>query len=52
MKAAVYEGIDKIVVKEVETPVPDAQSVLVRVKSCAVCGSDIQIGRASCRERV
>lgn len=45
MKAAVYEGIDQISVREVPTPVPDDDSVLLRVKACAVCGSDIRIFR-------
>ena len=43
MKAAVYEGFDKMEVKEVPTPVCDDNSVLMRVKACAVCGSDIRI---------
>ena len=43
MKAAVFEALDKMVVKEVETPKCDRDSVLVKVKSCAVCGSDIRI---------
>ncbi|MCL1855704.1 MAG: alcohol dehydrogenase catalytic domain-containing protein, partial [Clostridia bacterium] len=43
MKAAVYEGIDQMRVKEVPTPAPDADSILLRVKSCAVCGSDVRI---------
>jgi len=43
MKAAVYEGIDQMEVKEVPTPTPDDDSVLLRMKSCAVCGSDIRI---------
>ena len=43
MKAAIYEGLDKMVVKEIPTPECDDNSVLVRVKSCAVCGSDIRI---------
>ena len=43
MKAAVYLGKDIMEVKEVPTPVPDADSVLIRVHSCAVCGSDIRI---------
>ena len=43
MKAAVYEGIDKMVVREIETPKPDQDSVLLKVKACAVCGSDIRI---------
>ncbi len=43
MKAAVLEGIEKIVVREVETPKVGEDSMLVRVKACAVCGSDIRI---------
>ena len=43
MKAAVYGGIDKIEIKEVLTPNVDDNSVLVKVKACAVCGSDIRI---------
>ena len=43
MKAAIYQGIDDITVKEVETPCVDDESILVRVKACAVCGSDIRI---------
>ena len=43
MKAAVLEALDKMVVKEVPTPTIDDNSVLVKVKACAVCGSDIRI---------
>lgn len=43
MKAAVLEALDEIVVKEVPTPKVDDDSVLVRVKACAICGSDIRI---------
>ncbi|MDR3249370.1 MAG: alcohol dehydrogenase catalytic domain-containing protein [Treponema sp.] len=43
MKAAVYLGKDQIDVREVPTPQADADSVLVKVQSCAVCGSDIRI---------
>jgi L-iditol 2-dehydrogenase len=43
MKAAVYEGIDQLVVKEVPTPTAGPGEVLVRVRACAVCGSDIRI---------
>jgi L-iditol 2-dehydrogenase len=43
MKAAVYLDKDKMEVQEVPTPVPDADGVLVKVQSCAVCGSDIRI---------
>jgi L-iditol 2-dehydrogenase len=43
MRAAVFEDIEKMVVKEVETPKVDHNSLLVRVRACAVCGSDIRI---------
>lgn len=43
MKAAILENLDTITVKEVPTPVCDDVSVLVKVKACAVCGSDIRI---------
>ena len=43
MKAAVFETLDKMTVKEVPTPICDDNSILVKVKACAVCGSDIRI---------
>lgn len=43
MKAAIFEGLNKMVVKEVPTPEIDENSVLVKVMACAVCGSDIRI---------
>lgn len=43
MKAAVYEKLDQMSIKEIPTPSAKAGEVLVRVKSCAVCGSDIRI---------
>ena len=43
MKAAIYEGIDAIAVRDATTPEFDENSALVRVKACAVCGSDIRI---------
>lgn len=46
MKAAVYEGIDRIVLKETDRPVCDANGVIVKVMACAVCGSDIRIYRS------
>ncbi len=45
MKAAVLEDLEKIVVKEVGTPKVDEESLLLKVKACAVCGSDIRIYR-------
>ncbi|TET12199.1 L-threonine 3-dehydrogenase [Candidatus Aerophobetes bacterium] len=43
MKAAVLENLEKMVVKEVRTPTIGKEEILVRVRSCAVCGSDIRI---------
>ncbi|MCL2111877.1 MAG: zinc-dependent dehydrogenase [Clostridiales bacterium] len=43
MKAAVLEALDKLVVKEVEDPVIGPDDALVKVRACAVCGSDVRI---------
>jgi L-iditol 2-dehydrogenase len=46
MKAAVLEGIDRLVVKEVPDYTVKEGEVLLRVRSCAVCGSDLRIMHA------
>ncbi|MCX6089497.1 MAG: alcohol dehydrogenase catalytic domain-containing protein, partial [Candidatus Atribacteria bacterium] len=43
MKAAVLEALDRLVVKEIPDYTVGPGEVLVRVKSCAVCGSDLRI---------
>ena len=43
MKAAVLEELEKLVVKEVDTPEIGPDEALVKVHACAVCGSDIRI---------
>ena len=43
MKAAVFEDLSKMVVKEVDTPICGDTDILVKVKACAVCGSDTRI---------
>lgn len=43
MKAAVLEELEKLVVQEWPTPECDENSIVLRVKACAVCGSDIRI---------
>jgi len=43
MKAAIYLDKDKMEIREIPTPELDADSILVKVHSCAVCGSDIRI---------
>jgi L-iditol 2-dehydrogenase len=42
MKAAVFECIEKIVVKEVDIPQCEEDGILVRVEACGICGSDIR----------
>jgi L-iditol 2-dehydrogenase len=43
MKAAVYLDKDRMEIRETPTPKVDADSVLVKVMACAICGSDIRI---------
>lgn len=43
MKAMVVTELNKMEVKEVDMPVIDGDGVLVKVHSCAICGSDIRI---------
>jgi L-iditol 2-dehydrogenase len=42
MKAAVLEGTSKIRLKEVDTPACTADTILVRMDACAVCGTDVK----------
>ena len=41
MKAAVMTELNKMEIKEMPSPQPKAEEVLVKVKACSVCGSDI-----------
>jgi 2-desacetyl-2-hydroxyethyl bacteriochlorophyllide A dehydrogenase len=43
MKQAILEGQKKFVVREVPDPVLDKDEVLIRVKYCGICGSDLHI---------
>jgi L-iditol 2-dehydrogenase len=43
MKAAVLEQLNKLVVKDIPKPKCGENDALLRVKACAVCGSDIRI---------
>ena len=43
MKAAVLENINTITVKKVPDPKPGDGEAVIRVRACAVCGSDIRI---------
>ena len=41
MRAAVYKGPRTLSVEEVPTPEPGPNQVLVKVKYCAICGTDV-----------
>jgi len=43
MKAAVLEGLKKIVVREADRPKPGPYDVIVRSRACGVCGTDVHI---------
>ena len=45
MKAAIYEGIEKITVKDIPVPEINENEILVKIKCCAICGTDIRIYR-------
>jgi L-iditol 2-dehydrogenase len=49
MRAAVFEGPGRMVVKDVETPACDPGGILVRVKACGICGSDVRNFRTGLR---
>jgi threonine dehydrogenase-like Zn-dependent dehydrogenase len=43
MRAAVYEGEGRLVVRDVAEPRPGPDEVVIEVEACGVCGSDVQI---------
>jgi len=43
MRAAVLMGPNRLELREVETPRPGPQDVLIKVNSCALCGSDVSL---------
>lgn len=45
MRAAVVDGPGSFSVREVETPTPGPGEVLVRVRNCGICGSDLHFYR-------
>lgn len=45
MKALVIEDVKKLVYKDIEIPKVQEDKVLVRVKACGICGSDIPRAR-------
>ena len=45
MRAAVLEGVEKMVVRKVVDPAPLPNEVLLRVKAVGVCGTDLHLFR-------
>ena len=43
MRTAVVEGKKRLAIREVPEPVPDEDEVLVEVRYCGVCGSDLHV---------
>lgn len=41
MKAAVYQGKQRFLVKEIPTPTPGPNQLLVKIDYCGVCGTDV-----------
>jgi D-arabinose 1-dehydrogenase-like Zn-dependent alcohol dehydrogenase len=41
MKALVLESYNNLMVKEVPQPVYNEKDLLIRVKACGICGSDV-----------
>ncbi len=42
MKAAIYQGKEKIVIQDIPKPVPKKGEALVKVKYAGICGSDLE----------
>jgi L-iditol 2-dehydrogenase len=42
MRAVVYEGVKKVTVKEVPRPKLRDDNLIVKVNSCAICGTDVK----------
>src|SRR5713226_5255966 len=45
VKAAVYEGKERLIVREVPEPVLDEGEVLLEIDACCVCGTDLRTYR-------
>lgn len=43
MKAAIYEGPGKMEIREVPVPTCGENEILLKVKACAICGTDMRI---------
>ena len=49
MKAVVLEEIEKLVIKDIPAPEPGSKEVLVKIKACGLCGTDLKLYRGQYR---
>jgi len=42
VKAAVYEGIETIAVRDIDMPVCEPDGIVVKIDACGICGSDVR----------
>jgi len=45
MKAALLKDVGNLEIKEVKKPLCSVHSILIRVKACAICGTDLKVYR-------
>ncbi|MCM8807153.1 MAG: zinc-dependent dehydrogenase [candidate division WOR-3 bacterium] len=43
MKGAILKDIEKLEIEDVKIPEPKENEILIKVKSCAICGTDIKV---------
>ena len=43
MKAAVLRGIENLEMEDISRPTPSPQEILVKVRACSICGTDIRV---------
>ncbi|MEA3485197.1 MAG: alcohol dehydrogenase catalytic domain-containing protein, partial [Candidatus Aerophobetes bacterium] len=43
MKAAVLNGIEDLEIREIPRPAPSDYQILIKVRACTICGTDIKV---------
>ena len=52
MKAAILEAVEKVVVKDIPAPTPKPDEVVIKVKTCGMCGTDLKLYNGQYTARV
>jgi (R,R)-butanediol dehydrogenase/meso-butanediol dehydrogenase/diacetyl reductase len=52
MKAAFIESPKKFIIQDAPKPVPEANDVIVRVRACSICGSDLTVYKMGIEGRI